>query len=465
MAIVAAPIAEALAHHGAKTPVGSVLRSRQWAAMPLALRQRAQFSAGVESARYLSRIQDGIQSVLAREEAWDRSRVIRDLMQIAEREGLRPTGEDRGGLLDPGSERRTELIYAMQTGQAYGHAEWRTGQDPDAMDAAPAWELVRWEDRQVPRDWTKRWLDAGGRLYAGRMVALKTDPVWERISRFGVPWPPFDFGSGMGVDDVLRPEAEALGLLPPDEPAPEPIEADFNARLKASAAGLGPELRQNLLSLFGPQVNIDGDTIRWNSQEAAAYESQRQDIRSLARSLFTRGTARFAGVGLRADVPQESVAAVRETLQEAGVQLSAVAVGRKPVYHEDLGLIPPSEVADLAASWQTIVPQGVRVFARDTHLYAYHPSVDLFADPTRQLLPQVVEHANDGRWLGYGINQSERGPKSVVIIRAGNADQPGTQVAGFVAPRQHAELYAAARTRDWADATGEDYTYEVAPIP
>lgn len=458
MAITAAPIAEALAHHGAKTPVGSVLRSRQWAAMPLALRQRAQASAGVESARYVQRIQDGIQGVLSREEGWDRSRVIRDLMQIAEREGLRPTGDDRGGLLDPGSERRTELIYAMQTGQAYGHAEWRTGQDPDALDAAPAWELVRWEDRQVPRDWTKRWLDAGGRLYGGRMIALKTDPVWERISRFGVPWPPFDFGSGMGVDDVLRPEAEALGVLPPDAPAPEPVEADFNARLEASANGLGPELRQNLVSLFGPQVNIDGDTIRWNSQQAAAYESDRTNIRALARSVFERSQGILGGLGRGVSVSEVEGGLAADVSREAAVQISAVAVGRKPLYHEDWGWLDPEQVAQAAAELQRALPPGVRVINRGSHLYAWHPVLTQFADESRQLLPQVIAQSDNGRWLGYGVNfLVEDAP--TVAVRIQNA--AGASVAGFRAPRQFADLYATARARDWTDATGQPHAYQI----
>lgn len=263
MPITLKPLAEAVAFHDAKTPIGSILRSAEWARMPLALRLRAQFSAAIESARYLQRIQDGISRVLSGAQAWDRSRVIRDLMQIAEREGLRPTDDTRGGLLDPGSERRTELIVNMQTSQAYGHAAWKSGQDPDALAAAPAQELIRIESRRVPRDWRRRWIEAGGKLYGGRMIALKTDSVWTRLSRFGTPWPPYDFGSGMGVEDVLRPEAEDLGLIQPGDPPPPPNDQDFNSGLEAGITGIGPELRRQLMAFFGPQIDVSGDTARW----------------------------------------------------------------------------------------------------------------------------------------------------------------------------------------------------------
>lgn len=61
-------------------------------------------------------------------------------------------------------------------------------------------------------------MEAGGKLYDGRMIALRNDPIWRGISRFGSPVPPFDFNSGMGLEEVNRFEAEALGVeLPEDD--------------------------------------------------------------------------------------------------------------------------------------------------------------------------------------------------------------------------------------------------------
>ena len=57
-----------------------------------------------------------------------------------------------------------------------------------------------------------RWTEAGGRIFSGRMIALKNDPVWLRISDFGHPHPPFAFGSGMDMVDISRIDAVRLEL-------------------------------------------------------------------------------------------------------------------------------------------------------------------------------------------------------------------------------------------------------------
>ncbi|MHB9007004.1 MAG: hypothetical protein ACYDC1_08730 [Limisphaerales bacterium] len=52
------PFALAVQRLNGKTPIGSKLRSAEWAGVPLALRERAQFTAGIESARIVQGIQD-----------------------------------------------------------------------------------------------------------------------------------------------------------------------------------------------------------------------------------------------------------------------------------------------------------------------------------------------------------------------------------------------------------------------
>ena len=51
----------------------------------------------------------------------------------------------------------------------------------------------------------------------GQMVALKTSPISVELSRFGYPYPPFDFNSGMWVRPVSDDDCEALGLLADEE--------------------------------------------------------------------------------------------------------------------------------------------------------------------------------------------------------------------------------------------------------
>ena len=259
---------DAVAKLLAKSPVASKLRTAEWERLPVAIRERSQFSAGVENMRVLTTIQSKLvdRVNLAKEqlgngkEAFvDRSSFIGDLRKITKEEGL---GDGSGGLTDIRSRQRLGLIYDMQTQMAAGFARHKSNQDPDVLDAYPAQELIREEDRMVPRDWSSRWAAAGGQLYGGRMIALKSDPVWSAISRFGTPWPPFDFGSGMGIEDIDRDEAEALGLIAKDEEA-KPIETDFNDRLEASTEEVPETMRQEFKQMYGDKVSVAGNSVAW----------------------------------------------------------------------------------------------------------------------------------------------------------------------------------------------------------
>lgn len=262
-----------------KAIVGSVLNSAEWSQVPIALRERAFFSATVEKLRLLQRMQDRVQTaadMLRRpgmgtdggDGAFQtREKFIAEMQQLARDEGLDPRGLGNsaayGTIRDITSERRLKLIWDTQTQSAQEFARWKAEQDSDVLDAYPAQELVRVETRLHPRhDWSERFDEAGGTLRDGRMVALKNDPVWTKISRFGTPWPPFDYGSGMGLRDVSREDAEALGLLSPGERV-QPMEKDFNSGVAASVADLSPKYRELLKATFGNQIHVTGDAVQW----------------------------------------------------------------------------------------------------------------------------------------------------------------------------------------------------------
>lgn len=101
------------------------------------------------------------------------------------------------------------------------------------------------------------------------MVALKDDPVWAAISRFGQPYPPFDFGSGMGVEDVAHEDCVALGLIQEDWTPPagsDPVR-DFNAGLEAEIEFKGADDPgwRFLKDAFGDQVKYDGGKVKWQA--------------------------------------------------------------------------------------------------------------------------------------------------------------------------------------------------------
>ena len=121
---------------------------------------------------------------------------------------------------------------------------------PEVVQEYPALELLRMFARHVPRgfelgpkgglipvpddDWPSRWQAAGGELVDGRMVALKSDPIWQALGD-GVggyddtlenPFPPFAFNSGFMTVDVSRKDAIALGVMGEGEQV-EPAPIDF----------------------------------------------------------------------------------------------------------------------------------------------------------------------------------------------------------------------------------------------
>jgi len=143
-------------------------------------------------------------------------------------------------------DQRLELCIDTAHSLVCGYAQWHQGQaDADSLDIYPALQLYDLYNHAEPVDWVQKWRDNGGRVFArNEMIALRNDPVWVRISAFGLPFPPFDLDSGMDLDVVSRNEAEKLGLLSPNEQI-EPVAVDLD---------FGPALRQRLAEYFSPEV-------------------------------------------------------------------------------------------------------------------------------------------------------------------------------------------------------------------
>jgi hypothetical protein len=267
------PFKEALGKLAWRLPVGADLSSSEWADVPLALRERALFSARVTNAGYVQDIMDRVGKILnpvtverdGRQvtEGMDFATARAELKQILKAAGYNP-GDKAGGIEDLSSDRRIELQLRQNSESAQGFGNFLQGQAPGALDAFPAQELFRAEERKDPRNWPTRWMQAGGQIFGGRMIALKSDAVWSAISAFGTPYPSFDYGSGMWVRDVDRAEAESLGLIAPGEVA-QPVVEDFNAKLQASVTNIAPELQQSLQRSFGDQIVIQDGTARWRA--------------------------------------------------------------------------------------------------------------------------------------------------------------------------------------------------------
>jgi hypothetical protein len=219
-----------------RIPLPTDASSAELSLLPVAIRQQALFSARLNTLSPLVQIGSDIKGILSGERSESEAR--RDIRTSLHAAGYQPPSGFEGSLLDHTSRSRLDLILQQNVRAARGYGKWASDMDPDLLDLWPAQELVRVMARRNPRsDWNRRWAKAGGRLFGTRMIALKTDPVWVTINRFGVPYPPYDYGSGMGVVDVPRATAVRLGLLSEtDALTPQPI--PFPAVTEASIPGL-----------------------------------------------------------------------------------------------------------------------------------------------------------------------------------------------------------------------------------
>lgn len=250
-------------------PDGTGITAAEWMQFKAGVKDRAFWVSRVESLKFVRTCRDRIADLLAGAHNKDgavtsRAEVVSDIMRAARAAGI-AGGTNR--ISDPGSEARANVIIDTNAGLAAGYADAMRANTYGARLAFPAQELIRIEEREVPRDWRRRWLDAGGRLYGSRMIALKGDPVWTAISRFGVPYPPFDFNSGMGVRDVSFDDAVALEVIKPGYTPPKdsPLKK-FNADLRADMTFKNDGDWLKLNKMFGDQIRANGDRILWRQE-------------------------------------------------------------------------------------------------------------------------------------------------------------------------------------------------------
>ena len=254
-----------------KALVGSSrLDSSQWNQIQAGFRNRAFFSSRVANVNILAAMRDKVREYS--EGGKDLSKIRMEFREELETLKYDPKGAT--GIHNLFSQARIDVIIKTNVAQARGYMQYAEGMSPGAFAAFPAQEFTRIAHRRNQRqDWPQRWAKAGGKTYGGRMIALKDDPVWERLSVFGNPFPPFDWGSGMGVLDVDRKTAIRLGLISDEElrgkvqqlrqkPVP-----DFNANLQATVPV--PNLRRDslcgqiLIKNFGDQVAIENSVVSW----------------------------------------------------------------------------------------------------------------------------------------------------------------------------------------------------------
>lgn len=173
-----------------------------------------------------------------------------------------------GTLQDLGSSTRIKLVLTTNFRQAVNFQKKKAGNEPDALEQYPAWELIRIYDREIPRgerrgpkgsivdvpgdDWPSRFQSAAEvagdedalRVFTatGRMIARKDSPIWEELGNpdnfddaIGTDYPPFAFNSGYGWIEVSRDECVQVGLIDEGDQI-APSDEAFGAELEKDAA-------------------------------------------------------------------------------------------------------------------------------------------------------------------------------------------------------------------------------------
>ena|GEM_PF-1045208 len=209
-----------------KALVGSNIDSREWNSVQAGLRDRAFFSSQVAELQFLDAFRTGSAAHAAG--AADISKIRMVLRDYLTKKDYQPTDDIRGTIKDLTSKARLDVIIKTNVATARGFVSHANGMSPGAYAAFPAQKLLRIRQRKQGRAWDARWKAAGDSVGwkgatpdFGTRTALKDSPIWQALGEgaggyrdgLGNPYPPFAWGSGVGVVDVSRKEAIELGLI------------------------------------------------------------------------------------------------------------------------------------------------------------------------------------------------------------------------------------------------------------
>lgn len=277
-----------------KALVTSGLDSRGWNSVQAGLRDMAFFSSQVAEQRILGVMREG--SVHQVSGAMDMSKVRMEIRDYLQSNGYHAQPGEEGTIKDLMTKARLDVMLKTNVATARGFIQYARGMEPGAFAAFPAKRLLRIRQRKQGRDWAARWKAAGDEAGwegvcrdFGEMVALKDSPIWQKLGNgaggyrdaLGNPYPPFAFGSGMGVVNVSRKEAIELGLISDEELREKTAELEkrrdagdhlsMTAQLSASfdAGHWTSSTKKFLENSFGDQLKYTQDqstgnvTVQW----------------------------------------------------------------------------------------------------------------------------------------------------------------------------------------------------------
>jgi hypothetical protein len=251
-----------------RVPQPKALTTAQWDVVRADVRERAFFMAGVAQAQTLDLFKGEIDTVLRGEISVAEFR--KRMREGLEKLGYKAPAGKEGTIHDLRSVQRLNVVAETNVRLAQGYAGYY--RQHAARDVWPAQQMYRQTLKKEPRDWPRRWKETAARTAApassynvSKMAGLIDSAIWTDLSRFGVPYAPFDFGSGMGTRMLDRKKTEAMGIaiprpIPPDHDAPA---KSFNDGLKQEVPLNDEEAKILLKETMEGLADVEGDTVTY----------------------------------------------------------------------------------------------------------------------------------------------------------------------------------------------------------
>ena len=185
---------------------------------------------------------------------------------------------------------KKKTIAKLRCEAAAAFAKFQSGQQEALLDEWPAQEFSRLIEDITPTSYVELWEKSGGSLCeGGRMIALKNDPIWSRLSRYGLPYPPFDAYDVMWLKHIDRAEAERLGLITRSQKIqPQPRNWDEDVQRIRHVPPSKGNMSEEIKLAVVPSTPVE-------QASAALTQTESEQLRGHASLLMIGGTVAFIG--------------------------------------------------------------------------------------------------------------------------------------------------------------------------
>lgn len=189
-----------------KQTVPSDMRTAQWDAVSAWCKERAFFMASVTSAEHLQAFRSTVQQMVdGSMSGTDARKLLRMHLQGS---GYQAPAGLEGTIKDLSTTARLKVTLDTNVAMARGWAQMSQFKGDIAHPGIMLYRDIR--PKGQPRPWVsicrERVGNMPGVVLTGNpdepMVALSNSPAWAMLSRFGPPYPPFDYNSGMRIKPV-----------------------------------------------------------------------------------------------------------------------------------------------------------------------------------------------------------------------------------------------------------------------